>query len=156
MFQPGKSLPYDTQDQISCFTTLMTSFQCLTQINEPSKNSTNHPGTVRDCTHLYLWFYYAQATLFISSQANLTTIVFISDITRQPWVEISNMVKTRRVTKQAQRKQNWIGLAYWHLYPSAYVCVYAEARGVWGHAPARNLFEFDTVRWLFWGPKHHY
>ena len=43
-----------------------------------------------------------------------------------------------------------------YLYPSAYVSVYAEARGVCGHAP---LGEINAVRWLlrlFWSPKRHY
>ena len=77
-------------------------------------------------------------------------MVSICDITKQPWVEISNMVKTRSVTKQAQRKQNWIGSAYWYLYLSAYVCVYAEGRGVWGHASAGKLYEFEMA---ILGPK---
>ena len=59
---------------------------------------------------------------------------------------------------QAWRKQNCIGLAYWYLWPSAYVSVCAEARGVWGHAPLGKFFEFNAVRWLlrlFWGQKCH-
>ena len=56
------------------------------------------------------------------------------------------------------RKQNCIGLAYRYKYLSANVSVYAEARGVWGHAPPGKSFsKFDAVRWvlrLFWA-KHH-
>ena len=42
------------------------------------------------------------------------------------------------------------------LWPSSFCS--AEARGVWGHAPPGNFFEFDAVGWLklLWDPKHHY
>ena len=36
---------------------------------------------------------------------------------------------------------------------------FITVRGVWGHAPPGNFFEFGVVRWLlrlFWDPKHHY
>ena len=59
---------------------------------------------------------------------------------------------------QARRKQNCIGPAYRYLYPSAYVSVYAEARGVRGHDPPGKMFKFDAVRWLLrlFRAKRHY
>ena len=61
--------------------------------------------------------------------------------------------------QQARRKQNCVGPAYWYLYPSVYVSVYAETRWVWGHAPSGKFLILNAMRWLlrlFWGPKHHY
>ena len=54
------------------------------------------------------------------------------------------------------QKQNCIGLAYRYLHPSAYVSMYAVARGLWGRASPGRYF---AVRWLlrlFWGPKTYY
>ena len=56
-------------------------------------------------------------------------MLFICDITSQPRVE----------KEQARWKQNCISPAYWYLHPSAYVCLYTEARGVWGHVPPGNF-----------------
>ena len=58
--------------------------------------------------------------------------------------------------QQARRKQNCIGPAYWYLYPSAYVSVYAKARWVWGHAPPGKFFDiecYETAPEAILGPK---
>ena len=59
------------------------------------------------------------------------------------------ILTSSQYTRQAWRKQNCIGLAYWYqLVPECDRYVHAEARGVWGHAPPGKFFEFDAVRWL--------
>ena len=41
-----------------------------------------------------------------------------------------------------------VSLIAWYKYPSGNVSMYAEARGIWEHAPPGNFFEFDAVRQL--------
>ena len=59
-------------------------------------------------------------------------------------------------TAQARRKQNCIGLAYWYLYPSVYVSMYADSKGVWGYAPPRKILCCEMAPEAILGPKRHY
>ena len=59
---------------------------------------------------------------------------------RQSGSMATDFLDSVHIMVQARRKQNCIGPAYWYLYLSAYVSVYAEARWVWGHACPGKFF----------------
>ena len=67
-------------------------------------------------------------------------------------VNLRTRLRYPKALVQARRKQNCIGPSYRYTNTRVAtllrISVYAKARGVWGHAPPKNIFDFDVVRWL--------